>query len=89
MAHSRAHHSSLAEPTLLSLHPARAPRMAGSRKMCSGRTPSEDVMGALGSGDGLLLYAGESTASQKHPCQEFMMLSRCSPFCSQRQRLTQ
>lgn len=55
MAHSRAHHSSLAEPTLLSLHPATAPLVAGSRKMCSGRTPSEDVMGALGSGDGLLL----------------------------------
>jgi len=40
------------------------------RRMCSGRTPSEDVMGVWGVGMGCFSHAGESTASQEHPCQE-------------------
>lgn len=35
--------------------PSTASRTAGSRRMRSGRTPSEDAMGALGSADGRLL----------------------------------
>lgn len=45
--------------------------------------------GVWGVGMGCCSHAGESSASQEHPCQECMMLSRCSLFCSQRQRLTQ
>lgn len=33
---------------------------------------------------GCFSHAGASTASQEHPCQKRVMLSRCSLFCSQR-----